>query len=248
MFKTLPNIRMAVLVGIGGGIPYPNVSKDPLDDIHLGDVVVGWPGDGKPACVYHNRGRSKADWQFEVVGTMQDPDWRLTSALGILPSNYELGQTTFRDQLARLQGYKKFAHPGLEHDGFFRAAYRHIGEYGSNCVACDGNELVQRPPRPRMTRISWSFIEGESPLATRSSRTASYGIRSAQNVTGRVVSRWRQRPSTYLVIRGISDYADSHKNDVWKSHAAGNAAAFTRELLCRIQPEVVKNMEGTIEG
>ena len=28
MFKTFPNIRMAVLVGIGGGIPYPNVSKD----------------------------------------------------------------------------------------------------------------------------------------------------------------------------------------------------------------------------
>ena len=74
MFKTFPNIRMAVLVGIGGGISYPNVSKDPLDDIHLGDVIVGWPGDGKPACVYHNRGRSKVDWQFEVVGTMQNPD------------------------------------------------------------------------------------------------------------------------------------------------------------------------------
>jgi hypothetical protein len=94
MFKTFPNIRMAVLVGIWRRIPYPNVYKDPLDGIHLGDVVVGWPGDGKPACVYHNRGRSKVDWQFEVVGTMQDPDWRLTNALGILTSNYELSQTT----------------------------------------------------------------------------------------------------------------------------------------------------------
>jgi hypothetical protein len=36
-----------------------------------------------------------------------------------------------------------------------------------------------------------------------------------------------------LVIRGISDYADSHKNDLWKSYAAGNAAAFTRELLLK---------------
>jgi nucleoside phosphorylase len=37
-----------------------------------------------------------------------------------------------------------------------------------------------------------------------------------------------------LVIRGISDYADSHKSDVWRSHAAGKAAAFARELLCRV--------------
>ncbi|KAK2759245.1 nacht and ankyrin domain protein [Colletotrichum kahawae] len=37
--------------------------------------------------------------------------------------------------------------------------------------------------------------------------------------------------SPCLVIRGISDYADSHKNDVWKSYAAGNAAVFARHLL-----------------
>jgi nucleoside phosphorylase len=51
-----------------------------------------------------------------------------------------------------------------------------------------------------------------------------------------------------LVIRGISDYADSHKSDMWRSYAAGNAAAFTRELLCRVQPGVVKEMEGVSEG
>lgn len=74
MFKTFPNIRMTVLVGIGGGMPSPVVSDDPLENIHLGDVVVGWPGDGKPACVYHDRGRSKTG-QFEMVGTMRNPDW-----------------------------------------------------------------------------------------------------------------------------------------------------------------------------
>ena len=41
MFKTFPNIWMAVLVGIGGGIPKPNVSGDPLKNVHVGDVVVG---------------------------------------------------------------------------------------------------------------------------------------------------------------------------------------------------------------
>lgn len=51
-----------------------------------------------------------------------------------------------------------------------------------------------------------------------------------------------------LFIRGISDYADSHKNDIWRFHAAGNAAALTRELLCGIQSDLVKDMEAVTEG
>lgn len=51
-----------------------------------------------------------------------------------------------------------------------------------------------------------------------------------------------------LVIRGISDCADSHKNDIWRSHAAGNATAFTRELLRKIKPAAIKEMKGISEG
>ncbi|KAI7909590.1 kinesin light chain [Pyricularia oryzae] len=49
MFRTFSCLRMAVLVGIGGGIPRVQPSDDPTEDVHLGDVVVGWPGDGGPA-------------------------------------------------------------------------------------------------------------------------------------------------------------------------------------------------------
>ncbi|KAF3270847.1 hypothetical protein TWF217_007122 [Orbilia oligospora] len=38
-----------------------------------------------------------------------------------------------------------------------------------------------------------------------------------------------------LVIRGICDYADSSKNDVWQEHAAAIAAAFAKELLSVVQ-------------
>ena len=34
-----------------------------------------------------------------------------------------------------------------------------------------------------------------------------------------------------LVIRGICDYADSHKNKEWQGYAALAAAAYTKELL-----------------
>lgn len=34
-----------------------------------------------------------------------------------------------------------------------------------------------------------------------------------------------------LVIRGICDYADSHKNYVWQKYAAATAATYTKMLL-----------------
>lgn len=34
-----------------------------------------------------------------------------------------------------------------------------------------------------------------------------------------------------VVIRGICDYADSHKNDQWHPYAAAVAAACAKELL-----------------
>ena len=44
-----------------------------------------------------------------------------------------------------------------------------------------------------------------------------------------------------LVIRGICDYADSHKNKKWQAYAAGTAAACAKEVLLVIPPaEVAK--------
>ena len=37
-----------------------------------------------------------------------------------------------------------------------------------------------------------------------------------------------------LVIRGICDYADSHKNKRWQEYAALTAAAYTKEPLISI--------------
>jgi nucleoside phosphorylase len=43
-----------------------------------------------------------------------------------------------------------------------------------------------------------------------------------------------------LVIRGICDYADSHKNKQWQPYAAGAAAAYAKEMLLMIPPSKVE--------
>ena len=39
-----------------------------------------------------------------------------------------------------------------------------------------------------------------------------------------------------LVVRGICDYSDTHKNKDWQGYAAMVAAAYARNLLFRIAP------------
>lgn len=43
-----------------------------------------------------------------------------------------------------------------------------------------------------------------------------------------------------LVIRGICDYSDTHKNKEWQGYAAMAASAFAKDLLCRIAPTMVE--------
>ncbi|KAF2715870.1 purine and uridine phosphorylase [Polychaeton citri CBS 116435] len=46
-----------------------------------------------------------------------------------------------------------------------------------------------------------------------------------------------------LVIRGICDYSDSHKNDNWQNFAAATAAAYAKDLLLRIPSQAVETAQ-----
>lgn len=37
-----------------------------------------------------------------------------------------------------------------------------------------------------------------------------------------------------LVIRGVSDYAESHNNDIWKKYTAASVTEYARSLICAI--------------
>lgn len=43
-----------------------------------------------------------------------------------------------------------------------------------------------------------------------------------------------------LVIRGICDYADTHKNDVWRAYTAMTAATYIKEFLGYILPTQIR--------
>ena len=47
-----------------------------------------------------------------------------------------------------------------------------------------------------------------------------------------------------LVVRGICDYADTHKNKQWQDYAAATAAAYTKELLSVVPVASTDKAEG----
>ena len=51
-----------------------------------------------------------------------------------------------------------------------------------------------------------------------------------------------------LVIRGICDYSDMHKNDDWQGYAAATAAAYARELLEIIPGKDIVSMQTVDEA
>ncbi|KAI1119356.1 hypothetical protein F5Y14DRAFT_395008 [Nemania sp. NC0429] len=102
LFATFFNICMALLVGIGGGVPRPILSHSSTDDVHVRDIVIGAPGDGKPACIYYQSGRSHPNRRFEMLGTINRPDRVLLNGLKKLESDHDFGQSLFQQHAKRL--------------------------------------------------------------------------------------------------------------------------------------------------
>ncbi|KAH8704429.1 hypothetical protein GQ44DRAFT_743705 [Phaeosphaeriaceae sp. PMI808] len=105
-------------------------------------------------------------------------------------------------------------------DVLFEATYDHQG--GHTCDECSTERQEARPLRDRNIRDGCTRDKLCSELG---------GILCIQMEALGMMDSF-----PYLVIRGISDYADSHKNKMWHPYAAGIAAVYAKEVLSMIKP------------
>jgi hypothetical protein len=75
MLHSFPNIRIGLMVGIGGGAPSPN------HDIRLGDVVVSAPRNGKSGVFQYDFGKTIQGQSFATTGFMNQPPTVLRTAV-----------------------------------------------------------------------------------------------------------------------------------------------------------------------
>jgi nucleoside phosphorylase len=128
-----------------------------------------------------------------------------------------------------------FGYQGSEHDQLFEATYYYKSD--ENCDKCDIYRVVPRPVRDDSNpRIHYGNIASGNKVMKHGvtwDRIAEIeGVICFEIEAAGLVNNF-----LCLVIRGICDYVDSHKNKIWQPYAAATAAALARELLGFIYKE-----------
>lgn len=230
--STFPSIRFGLMVGVGGAAP----SEE--NDIRLGDVVISKPTQTSGGVVQYDFGKTIHEGRFERTGSLNRPPNVLLNAVSSLQARYMMEEAELPRHLSQmLSKYPKLrktsGYQGAQQDHLFEAAYDHRAGHPT-CVDCETDRLITRSDR-----------EDESP-------TIHYGIIASGNQVmrdGATREKLRKELNVLcfemeaaglmddfpcLVIRGICDYADTHKNKRWQPYAAAAAAAYAKELLCII--------------
>ncbi|RKK84110.1 hypothetical protein BFJ68_g17386 [Fusarium oxysporum] len=114
-----------------------------------------------------------------------------------------------------------------EEDRLYRAAYEHLG--GINCATCAISELEKRPSRvtKRAVKVHYGIIASANSVMKNAEERDKYAQGPDLSVLCfEMEAAGLMNNFPCLVIRGICDYSDSHKNDEWHRYAALTAAAY----------------------
>ncbi|KAL4863825.1 hypothetical protein BDV12DRAFT_201691 [Aspergillus spectabilis] len=234
MARTFPEIDLRLLVGIGGGVPSTK------HDIRLGDVVISMPDGVHGGVVQYDLGKDTEE-RFVPKGHLSPVPSILRSAVVRMQSDHRIRPSKIDGFLkgmiqkgGQLLSYQK---PQTE-DILFRRDSLHI-EGRETCDGCDMESTIGRHPREaKYPQIHYGLIAS----GDRVMRSANKALLATRDL-GDVLCFEMEAAGVLtefpcLVIRGVSDYADSHKNDAWQHYAAASAAACSKELLSYLDPGI----------
>jgi len=226
---SFPGIRYGLMVGIGGGVPKETA------DIRLGDVVVSKPTDTSSGVVQYDFGKTSSGGHFQPTGTMNQPPTILLTAITQFEARWMIRRA---DEISRLIAHVLGQHPDMEAefsrpqeaDHLFEATYEHA-ELGASCINCDPEKKVSRSSRGSAEpHTHYGIIaSGNQVIKDAYARDRIAGKLNALCFEMEAAGIMNHLPC--LVIRGICDYCDSHKNKQWQGYAALTAAAYAKLLL-----------------
>lgn len=239
MASTFPQLQFGLMVGIGGGVPHTD------HDIRLGDVVVSKPTGSCSGVVQYDYGKAIQGGRFEPTGMLNHPPRLLLTHMAQLQAQ-RLRQSegvlyptvlSALNQNASLQD--GFSSPGPQDDVLFQSHYHHA-QGNETCGECDRAQAVSRTARETMEpHVHYGIIaSGDKVMKDSEARdrlAKDLGILCFEMEAAGLMNLL---PS--LVIRGICDYADSHKNKRWQGYAALTAAVYSKMLLSTFAPRTLR--------
>jgi nucleoside phosphorylase len=212
MMRSFP-IKIGLMVGICGGV----WSED--QDVRLGDVVVSKPTGLHGGVVQWDFGKVEDGGGFCRKGTLNKPPRPLQSAVTGLEAQHIMAGHNLQEHLDKLSSKyprmaKSYGRQGSAEDQLFEASYGHV-KGNSTCAQCDPGRVQHR---------SGNSVVKDGPTRDRIAR-------QEEILCFEMEAAGLMDTFPCVVIRGVCDYADSHKNKRWQGYAAAVAAAYAKELL-----------------
>jgi nucleoside phosphorylase len=233
MKSTFSSTRFGLMVGIGGGVPSDEA------DVRLGDVVVSKPHKTHGGVVQYDSGKATPSG-FERTGSLNTPPTVLLNAVANLRAKHMRGRGRLLQYSSKLNSLPDFSREAAGSDTLFEVEYDHVGS--TTCGKCSTEHAVAREARREEVVVHYGTIASGNQVM----RSAAERDRVSAELGGvlcfEMEAAGLMNSFPCLVVRGVCDYADSHKNKRWQGYAAGTAAAYAKEVLLVIPPaEVAKS-------
>ncbi|THY28239.1 hypothetical protein D6D00_04385 [Aureobasidium pullulans] len=262
MRGTFPQLRFGLLVGIGGGVP---ASTD-AGPIRLGHIVVSKPVGQHSGAVQYDHGKAEAGTFIRIGFLAPPPNVLLNAARESEVRRRRSSEDPLVTHLRRIdiskRGLRNYNRPSSDQDHLYEPSYVHVDrEKSCKKCGCEAGERVDRSTDDSDENIyeeddNWLTVHrgtiASGELVMRDGRQRDTLAQSDKILCFEMEAAGALNDFPCLVVRGISDYSDSHKNDKWHGYAAAVAAAYARELFfhmpvdevkqCRISEADVKEM------
>ncbi|GIJ81640.1 hypothetical protein Asppvi_000139 [Aspergillus pseudoviridinutans] len=230
---TFGAIQFGLMVGVGGGV-WGDV------DVRLGDVVVSKPTREFGGVIQYDCGKAIEGGCWERTGMLNKPPTVLLTAISRLQAAHMLRPSQVSDIVSQTLTKNPtmvgtFGYPAEREDTSCQPkSNRYIGREGAS-----DNSTEQSPTMsPKGCAVHYGLIASGNKVIKdgklRDKLAREHGILCFEMEAAGLMDNF-----PCLVIRGISDYADSHKTKKWQGYASLTAAAYTKELLGVIHTQQV---------
>ncbi len=214
LLEHFPNLDIIIMTGIAGGIPDPN---DKTKHVRLGDIVIA------SQIIPYDFVSEKASFT-ELRGRIVPPSARLVDAQNHLDTIAFLGDKPWEkyinDMMFRIP--KIYSRPAEKFDVLY--------DYNDNEIAHPEDETRDGNPRVFKEKIASANRVLKNPKR-RDELKSQHNVYAVEMEGAGIADATWEAEIGYYVIRGISDYCDGKKNDIWHNYAALTAAAYTRALI-----------------
>ena len=212
MSYAFPKVKYRFMVGIGGGVPSRR------NDIRLGDIVVS------DSVIQYDSGRRRQNGEISITSILAPPPTELLNLKNEVAARSLVDGSSIINNLHSMyrehpKMKESFDNPGQAHDRLFKPEYIHQRDDNS-CEACDIRHVISRNSRTQDEPVVFHGIIASGNVvmrdaAKRDQLKEQHGVMCFEMEAAGLMNEF-----PCLVIRGICDYSDSHKDKRWQSYAA----------------------------